>query len=202
MNTFHKVPASKSSLCRRKPVYGVGVNDAWYKTTVMVDGKQLLYKPYQAWFNMLKRCYSWEFQNINRTYIGCSVAAEWRSFNNFETWYRENYIEGYDLDKDIKVKNNKVYGPNNCLFVPPLINKLLTHKQSDKGEYPTGVSFHKQRGKYRSVVSVDGGSISLGLFKTPELARAAYVIAKNEEIMRKCGQYPELKEYLLAHLEN
>jgi len=41
-----------------------------------------------------------------------------------------------------------------------------------------GVSFHKRTGKYQAKIKLDGKSIYLGLFATPELAGDAYLQAK------------------------
>ncbi len=46
-----------------------------------------------------------------------------------------------------------------------------------KGKYPKGVSFHRASGLFSSRAQKDGKQISLGYFKTPELAHAAYCTA-------------------------
>lgn len=92
---------------------------------------------YNAWQNMLRRCYDESYQEKHPTYIGCEVVEEWHNFQNFAKWYDENYyeIEGQimDLDKDILVIGNKIYSPETCLFVPQSINKLFTTR--GKGKY-------------------------------------------------------------------
>lgn len=92
---------------------------------------------YNAWQNMLRRCYNESYQEKHPTYIGCEVIKEWHNFQNFTKWYDENYyeIEGQimDLDKDIMVIGNKIYSPETYLFVPQSINKLFTTRS--KGKY-------------------------------------------------------------------
>lgn len=39
MRMFKEIPASKKSLAPRKPIYGVGINDAGYITSLRIDGK-------------------------------------------------------------------------------------------------------------------------------------------------------------------
>lgn len=56
------------------------------------------------------------------TYEGCTVCDEWLYFSNFKKWFDENYIEGFQLDKDIIIRGNKVYSPQTCCFVPKEIN--------------------------------------------------------------------------------
>lgn len=85
---------------------------------------------YQKWKNMLTRCYSDEYQLNNKTYIGCSVCAEWHNFQNFAKWYYDNKpidIEINHLDKDIKVNGNKIYSPSTCMIVTPSANTVEAH---------------------------------------------------------------------------
>jgi len=79
-------------------------------------------KSYKVWHCMLQRCYDESILERYPTYRGCTVAEEWHNFQNFAEWFEENYVEGYQLDKDIKVKGNKIYSPNTCMFVSPQEN--------------------------------------------------------------------------------
>lgn len=74
-------------------------------------------KAYNTWRNILKRCYCEKTQVKQPTYIGCSVDTIWHEFQSFAEWFDKNHIEGYHLDKDIKIKGNKVYSPETCIFV-------------------------------------------------------------------------------------
>ena len=88
---------------------GIGTNQA------KLNGKKSI--AYETWRHMLERCHSPQMLKKNPTYIGCSVCSEWHDFQVFCEWFYDNYIEGYHLDKDIKVDNNKIYSPETCLFV-------------------------------------------------------------------------------------
>ena len=102
-------------------VYGIGfIGDGEHKPSV----KSKDTKPYKTWKNMLGRCYSAKCQVKQPTYIGCTVAPIWHNFQNFAQWFDENYIEGYDLDKDIKVEGNKIYSPDKCKFVSHKENNI------------------------------------------------------------------------------
>jgi len=79
-------------------------------------------KIYSIWSSMLKRCYSTKTHINNPTYKKCTVIPLWHNFQNFAKWFEQNYIEGYELDKDIIKTGNKEYGPNTCLFVPRIQN--------------------------------------------------------------------------------
>lgn len=74
-------------------------------------------KAYQVWQSMLARCYNTNNIGYRSSYRDCSVVPEWHNLQNFSAWFYNNYIEGYQLDKDIKIAGNKVYGPSTCMFV-------------------------------------------------------------------------------------
>lgn len=77
-------------------------------------------KAYMMWHAMLKRCTDPDNHNYNDVTVDC----RWHSFKNFfeeiqqlegyDRWLTERYIA---LDKDIKVKGNRVYGKEFCKFV-------------------------------------------------------------------------------------
>lgn len=77
-------------------------------------------KPYGSWTNMLKRCYSDASLSVNRSYLGCSVCSEWHNYQNFAEWFEsesKGVVGDFCVDKDIKVKGNKVYSPDTCMIV-------------------------------------------------------------------------------------
>ena len=116
-------------------VFGVGfMGDGDYKAKV--KGKQT--KAYQTWSDMLRRCYSDKFQLKHPTYIDCFVDPIWHNFQNFAQWFDENYIKGFDIDKDIKFEGNKVYSPENCLFVSRKENSLKAHAKHYRFTSPEG----------------------------------------------------------------
>jgi len=131
---------------------------------------------------MLERCYCKKYHTKKPTYIGCSVAEEWHSFQNFAQWFYENSTESFELDKDILIKGNRVYSSKTCCFVPAEINVLFT-KISRRGNYPVGVSLHKE-GKFQASMSVSNKQIYLGLYTTPEEAFEIYKEAKEEYIKK------------------
>jgi len=201
MQEFKKAKVSKLSLSHRKPVFGIGINDADYITNPKINGSTKACPAYRKWAEILRRCYSERYQEKQPTYIGCSACDEWLTFSNFAKWYESNSVCGWELDKDIKVPGNKIYSPERCLFLPKSINLLLNGCAARRGDYPKGVNLFKRNGSFIAKISIDGKRKHLGYFSTPELARQAYVKAKNAEIMRKCEQYPQFAEYLANHLE-
>jgi hypothetical protein len=200
MSDFIKVKATSKSLLQRKLAQGVGINDAWYLITQVINGKRVICPIYSKWTGVLARCYSSRFKETNPTYSDCSLSKEWLTFSNFSKWFELNNVDGYALDKDIKIKGNKVYSPDTCLFVPQSINNLILGRGTKGGSLPQGVSFNKLNGRYGAHVAIDSKYAHIGQYATPELASNAYIKAKNAEIMRKSEQYPEFAKYLINHL--
>lgn len=80
---------------------------------------------YSSWCWMLYRCYSEDYIKRFPTYRDCEVCEEWQEFQSFADWYNENHPNDgkkYHLDKDIKVSGNKIYSPENCMYVSPYEN--------------------------------------------------------------------------------
>lgn len=106
-------------------VAGVGLNDAYYsvvESTFDANGKkkQVMCKYYMTWKSMLRRCYD---ESYHRTsYRDCYVCDEWLVFSNFKAWMEKQITNNLHLDKDILVMGNKIYSPENCAFVPHLVN--------------------------------------------------------------------------------
>lgn len=106
-------------------------------TNIWENGKHK--KSYKVWSSMITRCYSKKYHKRQPTYKDCEVCKEWLCFENFEKWFNENYYEIKNekvcLDKDILVKNNKIYSPNTCCFVPQAINNYYKCNNNYNKEY-------------------------------------------------------------------
>ena len=143
----------------KKLVYGVGINDADYAVKkhgiVEVNGvrkRRIVWRCpyYEKWRAMFERCYSAKFQERQPTYKGCSVSEEWHTFSVFKSWMKDQDWEGLQLDKDLLVKGNKVYGPDTCMFVTGAVNSFVNDNVAQRGEWLVGVDLHKQTGKFRT----------------------------------------------------
>lgn len=77
-----------------------------------------------------------------------------------------------------------MYSLENCVLVPNWINMLFVNNDAKRGDYPVGVSYHKQDKKYQARCRINGKLKNLGYFNTPEQAFNAYKIAKENEIKR------------------
>jgi hypothetical protein len=177
-----KLMAKKTRL-----VSGVGINDSCYPVAVcaVVCGKkkQIWLCPlYQAWKDMLRRCYNANTQSKNPSYFGCSVTYEWFYFSNFRAWALTQDWKGNQLDKDILFPGNKVYSPGACVFVLPALNKFMGDSFSIRGDWPTGVSWNKSSMKFVSYCGnpFTGKTEHLGLFTSPNAAHESWRARKHE----------------------
>lgn len=157
-------------------VEGVGINDS--PTPVYVN--RVVCPFYRKWKNMLYRCYSPKHHSKEPAYKDCTVCDEWLTFSNFKHWMEKQDWEGSDLDKDLLVRDNKVYSPETCCFLRSYINRFLQCKQASRGDYPLGVHLNKRIGKFIAQVGDPflQKTISLGSFLTPEEAHEAWRVAK------------------------
>ena len=173
-------------------VFGVGCIGVGKFKPFDENGKPT--KCYMTWLSMLTRCYDPKCQERYPTYKGCKVCKEWHNFQVFAEWYYKHYyeIEGQTmhLDKDILCKGNKIYSPETCVFVPQFINTLFVKRDKARGEYPIGVSKH--RNKFRAQLAKGNGKrIHLGVHSTPEEAFQAYKQAKEEYIKEVAEEYKD-----------
>lgn len=111
--------------CRAKTVYGIGYLD----TDIRIPERKsnsIIRRVYDLWANMLKRCYG----QYDTCYKDCEVDKRWHSFKNFLNSIQD--LEGYlewekgdkkmCLDKDIKVRGNKIYSKDTCIFIDEASN--------------------------------------------------------------------------------
>ncbi len=84
---------------------------------------------YTRWSNMIKRCYDPLTQDAHPTYKGCTVCDEWLVFSNYHRWYVANYVDGFEVDKDKKIKGNKVYSPETCVFISKRENMQIAFQK-------------------------------------------------------------------------
>ena len=159
-------------------VLGVGIVGDKYNCKI--NGKYV--KEYQLWRDMLKRCYSDTYKKQRPTYIGCEVSDNFLHYEYFYEWCHNQIgfgIEGFELDKDLLIKGNKVYSESACVFIPKEINLALTKSDKIRGEYLIGVCWHKKGKAFVAQVNKNKrGSEYLGYFKTEIEAFNAYKIAK------------------------
>lgn len=175
-------------------VYNIGVVGL---ETTKINGKNI--KSYDIWNSMLQRCYDEKLQQKHPTYIGCKVCNEWLYYSNFKKWFNKNYYEIEEqrmhLDKDILKRENKIYSPETCVFVPERINSLFTKSNATRGDLPIGVSWIKETNKYRTVCSIfdiktnKSKNKHLGCYNTPNEAFESYKNFKEKYVKQVAEQY-------------
>lgn len=170
-----------------KLLYGVGLND-WphsiHKTHIVNGSKKTLWMCpfYKSWTRILQRCYSAKFHNIQPTYIGCRVSDEWLNFSNFRSWMHDRKWHGMAIDKDILIPGNKIYSADTCVFVSKALNQFLVDRGRFRGEWPIGVSWNKEKRKFKSSCNnpFSGKYESLGYFDCPNDAHKSWRKRKHQ----------------------
>ena len=170
---------------RNKLVCGVGVNDADYQTTITesIDGKQVIVWKcpiYYTWLNMLYRCYRSSKERFP-TYVSCSVVKEWHYFMTFKAWMDRQDWEGKELDKDILFPDNKIYGPDTCVFVDKAVNLFMSEKLNTGRELPCGV-YKTPNGNYTAKChdTENKKQKVVGTYPTVEEAYKEFLIEKGK----------------------
>lgn len=162
--------------------FGIGPHIAYTEDKVTV-------KSYSCWKAMVQRCYDEKFRHKWQSYADCFVCDEWLNYQNFADWYVQNYREDWQLDKDILIKDNKIYSPETCMFVPKEINRLFIRNKSVRGKYPIGVTMSKKvTPRYHAACCNEfNKQTHIGTFNTPEEAFFAYKIFK-EDVVKKIAE--------------
>ena len=170
-------------------VYSIGIVGTKYP----VSEGGVLTKEYVLWTGMLQRCYSDTYQKKRPTYEGCEVSDKFKSYEYFYEWCNKQVgfgNEGWQLDKDLLIKGNKVYSENTSVFIPSEINQVLVKRTALRGEYLIGVSWHKRDKTFIAQVSKRKGKPEyLGSFKTEIEAFNAYKVAKESFIKEQANKW-------------
>lgn len=157
------------------------VNNLWVNT--FTENKiGYMTKMSSIWYNIRSRCITnGAYQEGKPTYYGCKLSDNFKNFQYFANWYSSQvgYSSNYNLDKDILVYGNKIYGENTCVLVPLELNMFFSGLVREK--LTLGTCFQKASGKYISQISIGGVNTYLGLFKSEKEARDCYITAKEKE---------------------
>ena len=175
-------------------VYSVGVTGTKYLTKI--NGVNT--KEYILWTHMLQRCYS--DTNVcdtskkrNPTYIGCEVSENFKYYEYFYEWCHKQTgfgNKGFQLDKDLLIKGNKVYSEDSCVFLPQEINNILTKREVLRGKHLIGVSWCNTKKAFVAQVNKNKGSPEwLGSFNTELEAFNAYKTAKETFIKEQANKW-------------
>lgn len=170
---------------KNKLVYGVGVNDADYllQTFQYIGGRKIrnwICPYYVTWKKMLERCYSDKWHTARPRYLDCYVVKDWLLFSNFKAWMETQDWEGNHLDKDLLVKENKIYSPETCVFLTPRVNTFMVECTKARGDWPIGVTWNKKDQRFKAQCSnpFSGVQEYLGYFEDPMEAHKAWLKRK------------------------
>lgn len=162
---------------------GQGIHAAY------VNGK--ISRSYSVWKGMMDRCYGEKTISYSQYGArGVVVCDEWHNFQNFAGWYTENHVVGFHMDKDLRFRGNKIYGPLTCEFIPPKVNMTLPSARKIRGKYPVGVTLNKSNDSFSAQCCLgDGRHVHLGVYCTPEEAFRAYKLCKELHIQSVALEY-------------
>lgn len=160
-----------------------------------VENDPKLKKVLSLWRAILKRCYESGTNKTYKTYEDCTVHEDWHNFQNFAAWYvnHEYYGFGYDLDKDLLVRGNKVYSAETCCMLPHQLNTSLPIVRGNNNERSVGVYKNRQN-KYQVAVTKDGKRVSLGVYITDVEASDVYKDFKRKVLVDLAEKW----KYLVA----
>ncbi|ELI5880902.1 hypothetical protein RRL34_002601 [Vibrio parahaemolyticus] len=126
----------------RRACHGWGINDLSVSSTIdksrpryrngVHDGYQNS-KLYSTWNSMIQRAHSADWQQKYPSYADVRVCDEWQRASEFEKWFDANYVEGWQLDKDLfsETGHGVLYSAETCVFLPREINIFLMNMNSD-----------------------------------------------------------------------
>ena len=172
-------------------VYGVGVSGIKYPSKL--NGVNT--KEYDLWCSMIQRCYSNTYKKKQPTYEGCEVSDNFKYYEYFYEWCHSQIgfaNEGWQLDKDLLIKGNKVYSEDSCVFLPREINQLLVKRENMRGKYLIGVHWCNTKKAFVAQVNKNKGkSEHLGIFKTEIEAFKAYKTAKEAFVKEQANKWKD-----------
>lgn len=175
-------------------VYGVGVIGDSYSCW---DGSKIR-KEYDLWSSMLARCYSPKSHKARETYIGCTVSENFKSYTYFYEWCNQQVgfsENNFELDKDLLSGVSKYYSEGTCVFLPQEINVALIKQNKKRGDFPVGVTYHKNTGNFVAQLSTATGRKHVGAFNNVFDAFAAYKKAKETYLVELAEKWKDKIDY-------
>lgn len=123
---------------------------------------------FSAWKNMLARC---KAERSARWYANIKVCAKWqKSYFVFLKDVGKRPDRRHSLDR---IKSHKGYTPDNVRWTTRDVQSQNTKIHCTSKTKIRGVSFSKQKGKFRAHISVNSKSKHLGYFLTLKEAKLA-----------------------------
>ena len=166
---------------------GVGYIGEGPHTSTDENGKTV--RKYNAWANMLERCYSLTMKKRCPSYETASACLDWENFQAFSDWFVKqpcNDDPDWQLDKDLLGDGSKIYSPETCTLLPTRLNVLIKNTSQGNQSFilpefsetylPVGVSYHPKSKSYMISISTleNPSKRKTVYFKTPFGAFRAY----------------------------
>ena len=170
----------------KRTVFGIG-----YLGCSDADANRTDNYIYSKWANMMQRCYDEETHKSKPYYALCTAEIEFQNFSNYREWHKENAMgdRKVDLDKDVLIRGNTVYGSETCTLIPHFTNTIFENRGAD-----TNIVLNNDTGKYDVTMSILGKREEVGSFDTEEEARQGFIDYKQDYIRKyakKCkGKVP------------
>jgi len=149
-------------------------------------------REYSLWQGIRARC----FRNSSKKdagYKDCTVDPRFYGFQAFAAWVTKQigFYDGFQLDKDLLVKGNRTYGPDQCIFLPHEINSSLIKNSGIRGDLPIGVLRNAGQAinPFRACISISQRNRRIGSYETPNEAFLAYKEAKESAIKELAHKY-------------
>ena len=169
-------------------VQGIGLNERTRTATI----NKVMVLEYGTWKGMLKRCYCDKFKKLFPTYDGCTVSDNFKSYEYFYDWCQNQIgfgFDGYQLDKDLLMKGNKIYSESLCVFIPQEINYAIRYRLKKQSDLPIGVSINPWSGRYIASIKGEGITRHIGTYDDPHQAFLAYKAEKENQIKWLANKY-------------
>lgn len=147
------------------------------------------------WRDMLTRAYS-DVELLRRPSTeDVKVCEEWHNFQNFAEWFNGNYINGWELDKDIITPGNFLYSPETCCFIPREINTRFPKRYSKSSRVYWDRTKEKYQVNYRSL----DGMRKTRHFKCKLCAEQFKILQTKDLLLQLAGKYKEDLSPIVFH---
>lgn len=171
-------------------IYGIGITGCKYSS----KENGITTKEYNAWVDILKRCFIKKTKDKQPSYKDVECCAEWLNFEVFYEWLHnqpnfDKWKNGkrWAVDKDILIKGNKIYSPETCRLVPQNVNCLFLKREAERGKYPIGVRYTENGFLAKCRNPFLDKAVELGYYSTPEKAFEVYKVYK-ENIIKQVAE--------------
>lgn len=187
----------------RSLIYGVGENDVMIPEFTRT-------RTWRTWVGIIRRTDNRDpvWLKDKPTYKDCTLDSRWFKLSTFKEWVEKwDDYQNKEVDKDLLIPNNKLYGPDTCLMVRPIVNSWFMPNLGNN-DLPRGVSWNTgwKKGKspkpYRvQITPIEGKRTHLGLYSTIEEAIVVYERARKEQIqiLIDTETDPKVKKAMVEH---